>query len=48
MTGTDDVLVPPQNSEILAGRIPKSELVQIKAYGHGFLSRKPKKPLSIF
>lgn len=40
MTGMDDVLVHPQNSEILAKQITKSELIKIKACGHGFLKQK--------
>lgn len=40
MTGADDVLVPPGNSEVLAERIPDSELVRIPGCGHGFLKQK--------
>ncbi|TRO58627.1 alpha/beta hydrolase [Candidatus Bathyarchaeota archaeon] len=40
MTGTEDVLVPPENSEILKERIPKAELVKIPGCGHGFLKQK--------
>ena len=40
MAGKDDVLVPPGNSEILAERIPKAELVRLPGCGHGFLKQK--------
>jgi 3-oxoadipate enol-lactonase len=40
MTGVDDVLVPPGNSENLAERIPCAELVRIPGCGHGFLKQK--------
>lgn len=42
MTGTDDVLVPPENSNILAAGIPNSVLVKIPGCGHGFLKQKTK------
>jgi pimeloyl-ACP methyl ester carboxylesterase len=40
MTGKEDVLVPSGNSEILAERISKAELVRISGSGHGFLKQK--------
>ncbi|MBN2334787.1 alpha/beta fold hydrolase [Candidatus Bathyarchaeota archaeon] len=40
MTGEEDILVPPGNSEILADRIPGAELVKIPGAGHGFLKQK--------
>jgi len=40
MTGTEDVLVPPENSDILAERIPDADLVKISGCGHGFLKQK--------
>lgn len=36
MTGSDDVLVPPENSHRLAERIPDSELVLVDEAGHVF------------
>ncbi len=36
MTGTEDVLIPPQNSRILAEAIPDSRLVEYEGVGHGF------------
>ena len=40
MTGTEDVLVPPENSDILAERIPDAMHVRISSCGHGFLKQK--------
>jgi pimeloyl-ACP methyl ester carboxylesterase len=40
MTGGDDVLVPPGNSETLVERIPGAELVKIPGAGHGFLKQR--------
>lgn len=40
MTGDEDVLVPPENSEKIASQIPGSELVMIPGCGHGFLKQK--------
>jgi pimeloyl-ACP methyl ester carboxylesterase len=42
MTGSEDVLVPPENSEILAAQIPNSKLVKVQGCGHGFLKQKTK------
>lgn len=39
MTGEDDALVPPGNSETLAERMPGAELVKIPGAGHGFLKQ---------
>ncbi len=47
MTGEDDVLVPPRNSEILAGRIPGAELVKIPGAGHGFLKQRTDEAMPI-
>lgn len=41
VTGTEDVLIPPPNSRILADAIPNSRLVQIEGAGHGFQSMFP-------
>ena len=40
MTGTEDVLVPPGNSDLLVERIPDATLVKISGCGHGFLKQK--------
>lgn len=37
ITGEDDVLIPPENSRILAERIPGARLAIIKGGGHQFL-----------
>jgi len=36
-TGTEDVLIPPENSGILADLIPNARLIEYPGYGHGFL-----------
>jgi pimeloyl-ACP methyl ester carboxylesterase len=41
ITGTEDILTPPQNSLILANRIPLTWLVQIKGAGHGLMYQYP-------
>jgi len=40
ITGTDDKIVPAENSRILAERIPGARLVEIEGTGHGFLVEK--------
>jgi 3-oxoadipate enol-lactonase len=39
MVGTDDMLVPPGNGEVLAERIRDATLVMIHGCGHGFLKQ---------
>ncbi len=39
MTGAGDILVPPQNSRKIAGRIPGARLVEYADSGHGFMSQ---------
>lgn len=41
ITGTDDVIIPPENAFILAGRIPAAWLVQIPGGGHGIAYQFP-------
>ena len=36
ITGDEDKLIPPENSTILASRIPNSKLVILEGVGHGF------------
>jgi pimeloyl-ACP methyl ester carboxylesterase len=38
-TGTDDPLIPPQNSQMLAQRIPGAKLIEYKGASHGFMSQ---------
>jgi pimeloyl-ACP methyl ester carboxylesterase len=38
-TGTDDHLIPPQNSRILADRINGAKLIEYKGCSHGFISQ---------
>jgi pimeloyl-ACP methyl ester carboxylesterase len=37
LAGTDDVLVPPQNSRVIADRIPHAHLIEYEGVGHDFL-----------
>jgi pimeloyl-ACP methyl ester carboxylesterase len=39
LTGTDDILIPPQNSRMLAERIPGAKIIEYKGSGHGFMSQ---------
>ncbi len=43
VTGSKDVLIPPENSRILAEAIPDSRLVEIEGAGHGFQAMYPDK-----
>lgn len=47
VTGVDDVLVPPKNSEILAERIPGARLVKVSGAGHGVLKQKTEDIVSL-
>jgi pimeloyl-ACP methyl ester carboxylesterase len=40
ISGTADQVVPPENSRILAERIPGALLVELEGAGHGFLAEK--------
>ncbi|UCD57423.1 MAG: alpha/beta hydrolase [Candidatus Hydrogenedentota bacterium] len=40
MTGTEDILVPPQNSATLAERIPGARLITFEGSAHGFMSER--------
>jgi len=40
LTGTDDKIVPAENSRVLARRIPGAALVEFPGAGHGFLVEK--------
>jgi pimeloyl-ACP methyl ester carboxylesterase len=40
VTGAEDILIPPQNSRILAERIPHAELIEYEGAGHCFMSPK--------
>ncbi len=41
ITGTDDVIVPPENSPIISGQIPGARLVEIPESGHGLMYQVP-------
>lgn len=47
ITGDRDVLVPPENSEILARKIPGSRLVSLEGCGHGFVAQESLKVYSL-
>ena len=36
--GAKDRLIPPENSRLLASRIPNAELAMIENAGHGFIT----------
>ncbi len=39
--GTADILIPPENSRIIAERIPGAKLIEYEGFGHSFISRMP-------
>ena len=41
VVGTEDVLIPPENSRILAKSIPHATLVEVKNCGHGLMYQYP-------
>ncbi|MFZ5631304.1 MAG: alpha/beta fold hydrolase [Bacillota bacterium] len=41
ITGDRDVLIPPENSEILARNIPGARMITVKGCGHGFVGQAP-------
>jgi pimeloyl-ACP methyl ester carboxylesterase len=41
ITGTDDVVTPPQNSIMMIDKIPAAWLVQLKGGGHGIMFQYP-------
>jgi pimeloyl-ACP methyl ester carboxylesterase len=41
VTGTDDVVIPPENAVTLAERIPGARLVQFPGAGHGMMYQCP-------
>ncbi|MDY6794885.1 MAG: alpha/beta hydrolase [Actinomycetota bacterium] len=41
LTGTDDILTPPENSLIMVDRIPGAWLVQLQGGGHGVMFQYP-------
>jgi pimeloyl-ACP methyl ester carboxylesterase len=43
VTGTDDIVIPPENSRILASRIPGARLEEIPGAGHGMQYQCPRK-----
>ena len=47
LCGTEDVIVPPQNSVALAQAIPDSWLIQVTGAGHGLMYQNTKKMVEI-
>lgn len=43
LTGTDDIVIKPENSMILAKRLPGCWLIQLEGAGHGILIQYPEK-----
>lgn len=43
VTGAEDVVIPPENSRVLASRIPNARLLEIPGAGHGMQYQYPKK-----
>lgn len=41
ITGSEDILIPPQNAHILAEAIPDSRLVEFEGGGHGLITQFP-------
>ena len=39
--GTDDVIVPPSNAQILLSRIPRATALRVRDAGHAFLFQDP-------
>jgi len=47
LTGDLDVLIPPENSQIIARHIPNAELITIPGAGHLFIDQYPEQVLEI-
>ncbi len=43
ITGADDILVPPQNAQYLAGKVQNAQLVSYENGGHGLMFQYPRK-----
>jgi pimeloyl-ACP methyl ester carboxylesterase len=41
ITGTEDVVIPPENSRVLANHIPDAQLVEFPGAGHGLMYQCP-------
>ena len=41
ITGSEDVLIPPENSRVMAERIPDAQLCSIDGGGHLFVVEQP-------
>ena len=47
VTGTDDLIVPPANSPLLAARIPRATLSMLDGTGHGFFWEAPEEVVTL-
>jgi pimeloyl-ACP methyl ester carboxylesterase len=47
ITGTEDIVTPPENAFIMAEQIPRASVVQIKGGGHGLMYQYPGKLANI-
>jgi len=47
LCGTDDVVISPENSKIMAGRLPDARLVRLEGCGHGAIFQEPEKSAGI-
>jgi pimeloyl-ACP methyl ester carboxylesterase len=43
ITGTEDILIPPENSHILAEAIPHARLLEFPGAGHGLIAQMPER-----
>jgi pimeloyl-ACP methyl ester carboxylesterase len=43
VTGTEDVITPPENAELMAAVVPGAELERIVGAGHGLMYQDPQK-----
>lgn len=44
--GAEDILIPPDNSRLIAGKIPGARLIEFPGAGHGFMWQNPEKCLA--
>ena len=47
MCGTDDIVILPENSKIMADRLPRSRLASFEECGHGLIFQEPEKSANL-
>jgi pimeloyl-ACP methyl ester carboxylesterase len=47
MCGTDDTVIAPENSKVMAEKIPHCRLVEFEACGHGLIFQEPEKSAKV-